>query len=53
MFLVWGITDDLPNSPNFPPAKPSRYMVVIPYKYVYEVFINTLGEIELNNNLNP
>ena len=27
MILVWQITDDLPNSPYFPPAKLSRYTV--------------------------
>ena len=27
MILVWRITDDLPNSPNFSPAKLSRYTV--------------------------
>ena len=28
MVLVWRITDDLPNSPNFPPTKLSRYTVL-------------------------
>ena len=28
MVLVWRITDDLPNSPNFPPAKLSCYTVL-------------------------
>ena len=28
MVLVWRITDDSPNSPNFPPAKHSHYMVI-------------------------
>ena len=27
MVLVWKFTDDLPNSPTFPPAKVSLYMV--------------------------
>ena len=27
MVLVWRITDDLPNSPNFCPTKLSRYTV--------------------------
>ena len=29
MVLVWRITEDSPNSPNFPPAKLSRYTVYI------------------------
>ena len=33
MILVWQIMDDSPNSPNFPPAKLSRYMVISFSKY--------------------
>ena len=29
MVLVWRITDDSPNSPNFPSAKLSRYTVIM------------------------
>ena len=31
MVLVWWITDDSPNLPNFPPAKHSRYAVHMVY----------------------
>jgi len=31
MGLVWQITDDLPNSPNYRPAKLSRYMLHIEF----------------------
>ena len=29
MVLVWRITDNSPNLPNFPPAKLSRYTVTV------------------------
>ena len=33
MVLVWRIADNLPNSPNFHPAKLSRYTVFVPGVY--------------------
>ena len=44
MVLVWQITDDSPNLPNFLPAKLSCYTVC----YIFEVAI--LGVLQLPNS---
>jgi len=45
MVLIWRIKDDLPNLPNFLPAKLSCYMVM-PLFYVESVNQNLFTEVE-------
>ena len=45
MVLVWRIMDDSPNSPNFPPAKLSRYTVGIHRVSVLDIDIDVYEKV--------